>query len=273
MPHDELVSIIGNDDDDLFVTYKYADADDTNKFRVYHSSDDGSTWTELIDPYANFIPVEVVSKISSDMPNPSLSFIDDDGNPVYMIRIDVATGLTYEHRFVRYDIDNSEWSQIPLAGLTSDVIFAAAFTQADGKYYIAMPYGLYTSSDLSTWTEEQYTGLLPGLIANSLIVSGNQLYMGTLANGLWTVELEVGVFTQNNDAIRIYPNPATDNLTLSNINQASSVKIIDTEGRVLFYTDDLRENLNVNLSGYAAGIYFVEITTDQKSIVKKIIVD
>ena len=66
MPHDKLVSIIGNDEGHLFLNYQYTDGDDANMFRIYHSNDGGETWVGIDNTYDNFVPVQVIKNLFYD---------------------------------------------------------------------------------------------------------------------------------------------------------------------------------------------------------------
>lgn len=273
MPHDKLVSIIGNDEGHLFLNYQYTDGDDANMFRIYHSNDGGETWVGIDNTYDNFVPVQVIKNLFYDEVNAPLSIIDSDGNPVYMIRVFEHSGIPYEHKLVKYNIATEQWQQIPEAGLPSQMIYAAAITQENGSYYMVMPHGLYTSTDLSTWSGFDYTGLRDGMVPNSVHVVDNELFMGTLANGIWFVSVEVFAEGFVIDEIDIYPNPSTENIYIRNLELGTDIRLIDSSGRLLYHEVSNSSECNINVGDLDSGMYFIEFKNSGKTISQKIIVE
>ncbi len=68
----------------------------------------------------------------------------------------------------------------------------------------------------------------------------------------------------------VYPNPASDELTIkSNGDVISSISIVDVVGKVLFAESNLNSEIkNIDISSFSAGIYFVNINNN---ITKKVI--
>ena len=95
----------------------------------------------------------------------------------------------------------------------------------------------------------------------------------------WTqpsaIRVEGGTAINNLD---VYPNPSRDIFNVSFTSediQNLEVRIINVIGEVV-YTEDLNEFVGeytkqVNLSTYTKGVYFLEITTDNGVINKKLI--
>jgi hypothetical protein len=70
----------------------------------------------------------------------------------------------------------------------------------------------------------------------------------------------------------VYPNPASDELTIkSNGDVISSISIVDVVGKVLFAVANLNSEIeNIDISSFSAGIYFVNINNNlTKKIIKK----
>jgi|GEM_PF-4862844 len=78
-----------------------------------------------------------------------------------------------------------------------------------------------------------------------------------------------------NNVIRIYPNPASDVITLNHIgNQIiTQIRISDMNGRVIqtISNNNLLSSRQINVENYASGIYFIRIETATASTVKRII--
>jgi len=70
--------------------------------------------------------------------------------------------------------------------------------------------------------------------------------------------------------IHIYPNPAINNLTIESPHKAT-ITITNIEGQLLINIATVDSKTNIDLSGFASGMYFVEVRTDKDVAVKKIV--
>lgn len=78
----------------------------------------------------------------------------------------------------------------------------------------------------------------------------------------------------SSDYFSIYPNPISDNLTISNSNNYNikGVIITDLNGRVVKNNDyNSVSDININMSDLAKGMYILNITSDLGSVIKKVI--
>jgi hypothetical protein len=61
-------------------------------------------------------------------------------------------------------------------------------------------------------------------------------------------------------ALKLYPNPLRDKLSIITNKEIISIEIVDIKGMILFKTQGLNKmEINVNLSRLDAGIYFIKI--------------
>ncbi|MBK8415559.1 MAG: T9SS type A sorting domain-containing protein [Bacteroidetes bacterium] len=66
---------------------------------------------------------------------------------------------------------------------------------------------------------------------------------------------------QNNIQLSIYPNPATDKLTIQSEENLSSVIIYDLQGKIVYQTSESDENsLDIDLNNFNSGTYITKIT-------------
>ena len=71
--------------------------------------------------------------------------------------------------------------------------------------------------------------------------------------------------------ISIYPNPATDNLTIeTNFNEEHRLEIINLLGQTIYTTYIGRKSV-INTSNFASGLYILKIYTDKEIVVKKFV--
>lgn len=75
-------------------------------------------------------------------------------------------------------------------------------------------------------------------------------------------------FVEKN-TISLWPNPVQKNLNISNINNITTVKIFDLQGK-LVYENPNTTNI-VDVSSFASGLYIVQLQTETQAITKKFI--
>lgn len=74
--------------------------------------------------------------------------------------------------------------------------------------------------------------------------------------------------------IKIYPNPASDFVKLSAIgSQLSTVKIYNYLGILIEEIEVNSNDIEINVSNYNIGVYFVEVVTEKGSLIKKIVIE
>ncbi|HRI27081.1 MAG TPA: DUF5011 domain-containing protein, partial [Chitinophagales bacterium] len=75
--------------------------------------------------------------------------------------------------------------------------------------------------------------------------------------------------------ITLYPNPSRGavNVTIANMDGKADVKVYNPAGQLLQTTNTQTGVLTLDLSQYAAGMYFVEVTTQQGTVTKSLVVE
>ncbi|MES2746745.1 MAG: S8 family serine peptidase [Bacteroidota bacterium] len=93
-----------------------------------------------------------------------------------------------------------------------------------------------------------------------------------IATGTTGLSLNNADFVADNNLF-VYPNPANDVLQFSNPNniEVSSISITDSIGKTVLTLNEAPNSNTINISNLQSGVYFVKFTTDNKSVVKKII--
>jgi|GEM_PF-2018880 len=89
---------------------------------------------------------------------------------------------------------------------------------------------------------------------------GFRLVKNNLSTGLSSVT----------DLVSVFPNPATNSITINSMESVSKVEIIDSEGRMLYKS--LTPDKRISVSGYANGLYILKITAGSNEIIKKIVI-
>lgn len=121
------------------------------------------------------------------------------------------------------------------------------------------------------------------LVGNPIAVSPNTSATYTLigtdskgCEGKTTLSFAVDACTGLNkisktDGVKIYPNPATGIFTIESGSDIQVIEITDLSGRIITARAGTSEKMNVNISEFANGIYYVKVTTANSQQVIKVI--
>ena len=84
-----------------------------------------------------------------------------------------------------------------------------------------------------------------------------------------------GILDNNDDnEFKIYPNPATDNLTIeTNTNKEYRLEILNLIGQTVYTSNINNKKTNINTTAFANGVYIIKLYTDKEMVVKKIVKD
>lgn len=126
--------------------------------------------------------------------------------------------------------------------------------------------GIYTSRDGIHWTlfNEGITGQNDGLSQGSLAVDGNKVFMATRDGKVWVYEdAAVGTESSSIKEIKLYPNPATNILSIEKSSDLSSpsenitiYNIIGNSVKQINFKNESKIELNVN--DLSQGIYYLK---------------
>ncbi|MGE0637109.1 MAG: YCF48-related protein [Bacteroidia bacterium] len=124
-----------------------------------------------------------------------------------------------------------------------------------------------------TWRTQINSGL-PAYMFSVFCTSSEVCYaVGDDGVIIKTVNGGVGIHEADvNEDLRIYPNPAANSITLEIqlIGQQSSVKIYDVRGQQIFETvNNKQKKLSIDVSGFAAGLYVIQLQSQQGVVSKK----
>ncbi len=87
-----------------------------------------------------------------------------------------------------------------------------------------------------------------------------------------TTTAEQGIDDVESARVTLYPNPASQMVTIGGIEGEATVSIVDMNGREVYSTNSASESLTLDLTGYAKGAYFVRITGERTQAIRKLIV-
>ena len=79
------------------------------------------------------------------------------------------------------------------------------------------------------------------------------------------------ILESKKDNISIYPNPVINNLTIKNEEAIDELKIFDVQGKMHLHLSPKSEIVDIDMSLFPAGVYFLQIVSQNKVNTSKII--
>lgn len=143
------------------------------------------------------------------------------------------------------------------------VSFSNTSSQADYSYW---NFGDGTTGEGST-IEHSYT--TAGIYNVQLTTCNQNMACDTLTQ---QITAGTSVYAANNSAdnIILFPNPVKDQLNIQGINQPLTFEIYDLTGRMHLEETNIQSNV-IDVSSLQNGIYFIKISIDNESVVRKIV--
>jgi acetyl esterase/lipase len=119
-----------------------------------------------------------------------------------------------------------------------------------------------TGNDVYKHTYQQ-----PGTYNVKLVVCNRNLACGTVTK---QVVVDTNVLAENNrlNAIKIYPNPATDIIYFEGIAEPYDIKIYNLDGKILKTQEHLDDN-QIDINELQTGFYIIEIKISERKIFRK----
>jgi uncharacterized repeat protein (TIGR03803 family) len=84
-----------------------------------------------------------------------------------------------------------------------------------------------------------------------------------------------GIHEITTDLFRVYPNPASDVVTVctGNTSAIGNIKVTDINSKEIIYTDIKSTNQELRISGLAQGVYFITVMAGGESATQKLIIN
>lgn len=152
----------------------------------------------------------------------------------------VAASHDYEMDRVE-NIVNWKFNQIMLPPVLVDPDGAQGFV-----HFKVKPLPGFAAGDIIPNTAAIYFDFNPPIITNTFLSEFSD---------------QLRVVDQPNDKFVVYPNPANSHINIMTTDgvEISSVKIYDVTGKIIFNTNDGRENNYIDVSSISSGLYLLEI--------------
>jgi len=73
-------------------------------------------------------------------------------------------------------------------------------------------------------------------------------------------------------ALQVYPNPSSDIINISGLENIDVINIMDLEGKIIYSQQNIISNtISINCNDWAKGIYFLNAVFDEKTVTNKIV--
>ncbi|MCQ2326200.1 MAG: T9SS type A sorting domain-containing protein [Bacteroidales bacterium] len=96
--------------------------------------------------------------------------------------------------------------------------------------------------------------------------------MGTCDSKTFTTTNTVSLNDIESVSVSVYPNPASEYVTISSMNTINTVELYNTLGQVVYSDNTIANGYNVPVSNLAKGTYFVKVYTNNGVSTEKVVV-
>ncbi len=90
-------------------------------------------------------------------------------------------------------------------------------------------------------------------------------------DGRFTFSNIIKLSKQASAAVTVYPNPVSDVLTISRLQQNGTLRIYNTDGKLLQQQTVSAQTMTIDMSKYAKGMYLLQYKTEEEVVNRKII--
>jgi len=183
------------------------------------------------------------------------------------------------------DVDGSDWANKPSSVPASQMVYRHV-ARGIAPSFTGSPLAntSYNSGDTETlcfeFTLDPSWDLSKIHIVGMLIDNGNMIDNASSSSISDAENLgytpcattSIGLELNGPDKVNIYPNPATDNIYISNLFKKSGIKIYDIQGKLVL-ENKISNKQYVNISNLAKGIYQVKFEGNNLNETRKLIIE
>jgi len=228
-----ILTNVGMDYDDIFL--------------VKYNTNGNVLWAKSAGGINNDDPASVVldtagnAYLAGNFSSPSIIFGSDTFTitGMFVAKYEAATGSV-------------KWAKAPGAAAAT-----AAAMSAAGNVYVT---GNFSQSTMSFDTIA---------LTNTGITN---VFLAKLDTGNGTIVRTSVSIVNNTLNVSLFPNPATDNITIE-IPQQAKIQIVNMQGQLVKEIDADSNETSVDISALSPGLYFVKITMGSLAIVRKFVKD
>lgn len=250
-----------------------------NNSRGQCISSDGAGNTYVVGSFQDTITIGTIQltspdKFGSDAYDAFIAKIDTGGNVLWAKHID-ETNTTYPYYHGLYtDVSGNSYvagyNKILKIATNGDSLWTKQILNNSGvAHYQTECRGIDFDASGNCYVAGRFAD--PLTFGNTSIVSNGQT--DAFVTKLDNTGNEVGIKDAVKNNFSIYPNPAGNIVTLTNLSNNTSVNITDLAGKQVYSTTANSTELSINTSGFANGVYLVNVSTAGNMVNKKLIVN
>lgn len=199
-----------------------------------------------------------------------------NGQPLVVEVYDVAGGFpnTLLKSSTPITIDttqNNLWNvEIPNGLIMAPGMYAVVVNEADSNITLGTTTGVFTpGAGVVSWASNPAP--ISGTWSNSETFSFNVAYV--LRPNFGPAPLSVGIEENASANFEVMPNPAVNNIMVKNIENGSTIEIVNNLGQVVYREVSRSTNANISVSEFDNGIYTIKVlgndNVSTKSFVKQ----
>ncbi|HPE82715.1 MAG TPA: T9SS type A sorting domain-containing protein [Aequorivita sp.] len=243
----------------------YTGSDDGN---VNVTFDGGTTWTNV----SAGLPDQYITSIAMVPSDDMIAYVTVSGFKY----------LDYTPRVFKTTDGGQNWTDIS-SNLPNIPVNDIITYPAENILFVATDLNVwYSKDDGANWTI--LGNNLPFTVITDLKFHEptKTLYAGTFGRGMHSYDvsdiLSIGENDFAENSIKIYPNPATSEFTISqNLSSEGTVQLFDISGKKIkeLFSGNFGANkiIKVKTDGLATGIYWVKVNSGKQSVTKRLIIN
>ncbi|MRT18066.1 T9SS type A sorting domain-containing protein [Vitellibacter sp. q18] len=240
----------------------YTGSDDGN---VHVTFDGGATWTDV----SAGLPDQYIT---------SIAMVPDNDLTAY-VTVSGFKYLDYTPHVFKTTDGGQNWTDIS-SNLPNIPVNDIITYPAENILFVATDLNVwYSKDDGANWTILGNNLPLTVVMDLKFHEPTKTLYAGTFGRAMHSFDVSTILGTNENEiaenAIKIYPNPATSEFTITqNLSSEGTVQLFDLSGKKIkqLFNGNFGSNKNITIKtdGLEAGVYLVKVNSGEISITKKL---
>ena len=249
---------------------------DYNDFsNVYQANNFGISFTDISGGIINYnLLIKRMEDSQGNKTEPILDIDAPDNRAIFAIT-DRTYGNVY--RLYLYNMASNTWSDLAPVGLPYNYEPNCVKYIGNNSWLLATNVGLYKSinggvnwtitHNVNTWQN--------GITVNRIHVIGNTVFMGTLDDGVWTVNLATGFASPLADnSLIVYPNPGAGimQVTIPDFTgKSGGVSLYNMDGKLMLQKTTVDKQFELDIHNLASGNYLLLVNSNNRTYSKTII--